>query len=204
MPPKTKFIYAKAHLKKSKLRIRGCYLGKVFFVLRSRVNRYGKTALIHEGLGSFRSSPEDARQWINPRRKKGTAWHIWELPAIVIKGIGVLPLVIVQGSFDAPLSEFHVQLPEQKESGMLATALMYACAPCGHDCHALQGLYTILPAEFPFRTMRTYPPEITQAARDLGERVPRFNKDWAFDKDTIDVSAAIKIVCNLCLWIARD
>jgi hypothetical protein len=66
--------------------VASCHLGKIFHFSEGRNAWWGSPSLRYPGLKSFWPKLDEAKAEIERRRKRGSKWHIRELPAVVISG----------------------------------------------------------------------------------------------------------------------
>ncbi|MGH3116157.1 MAG: hypothetical protein ACRDQ2_03430 [Gaiellales bacterium] len=82
-----------------------CHLGKVFHFSEGRNAWWGNRSLRYPGINSFWPTLDQTKAEIERRRKRGSRWHIRELPVLVISG-EQNSVIVGEINADAPLWRF--------------------------------------------------------------------------------------------------
>jgi hypothetical protein len=164
-----------------------CYLGKLYFLGFRRGNRYGPTALYHEGkIEALYLTLSDVERFVEPRRKKGTYWEALDVPTVVIESEDSQRLLLVGDGWGGDtLANFQPQLPPQRQFGHLAKALMSQLPKEGW---ALRSGRQVPVASFPFVRNRS-----------VSGPTLSWRREWWIT----DPKSAIRLVGAICLWLAE-
>ncbi len=187
-----------------------CYLAKLYYFGYRRglagddaLGDAVGTALLFTGeLSSIRLTLEEVEAYIETEKQQGRYWQVYDTPAIVIEAAekDSPKLVVTGGGFHiSPLDGFTPKLPDKREFGNLARALMSHGLK---NVYALQTHRSLSVATFPFVSRRSVPSEYKRIRRESGDEP--IKSKW------IEVSkwgwpqSAIKLVSEICLWLADD
>ena len=158
--------------------VRRCYLGKLYFAAKGRSSGYGPTLrFTRDEIGSLFLTIREIERFIEPRRKKGTFWEIYDIPCVVIESNASLRLVITGGGLDIdPLKDFRPVLPPGCKFGELCKSLM---SQLPKYVYALHTIHYIPLASFPFTHKRSRSAESKRVMRDIGEGpIPTKKLQW--------------------------